>query len=353
MVKGKFKRHIELLKELTFAPGVTGWEDPVRDLIRDRVKKYGRTEVDNLGNLTLTLGKGDRHALFVAHMDEIGLIVSHIEESGYLRVKKVGGIDDRILVGRTVDIYPGGSGKPVPGVIGLKPPHLMKDRAGEMSRVIGVEDILIDLGTSSDEETEALGITKLSPVIMRKHFSELQNDMVATRALDDRLGCAALIMALEEIDSSKLKHRVTFAWSVQEELGLRGAQALGHRLRPDYAVAIDSCTTGDSPQVEYHLSAVEVGGGPVLRMLDRMAFASPTMMKHAEAVAKKARIPTQVAVTSGATDGAAIQTLNAAMIALAVPVRYVHSPVEVMSLRDFDYLVKLVTLIATKIGTWR
>ena len=352
MVKGKFKRHAELLKELTFAPGVSGWEDPVRDIIREKVKKYGKTETDNLGNLMLTLGKGDKHALFVAHMDEIGLVVSHIEENGYIRVKKVGGIDDRVLVGRTVDIYPQGAKKPVAGVIGLKPPHLMKDRTGEMSRVIGAEDILVDIGTRSAEETEALGIAKLSPIIMRKHFSMLQNDMVATRALDDRLGCTALIMALDEIDISRLRHRVTFAWSVQEELGLRGAQALGNQLHPDYAVAIDSCTTGDSPHVEYHLSAVAVGQGPVLRMLDRMAFASRAMMKNVEGAARKAKIPTQVAVTSGATDGAAIQTLGAAMIALAVPVRYVHSPVEVMSLRDFANLVKLVSLIAAKIGTW-
>lgn len=352
MVKGKFKQHVELLRELTFAPGVSGWEDPVRELIRARVKKHGRTDVDNLGNLTLTVGKGDRHAIFVAHMDEIGLIVSHIDGDGYIRVRKVGGIDDRILAGRTVDIYPRSGKAPVPGVIGLKPPHLMKDRAGEMSRVTAVEDVFVDVGTRSAEETEALGITKLSPVILRKHFSVLQNDMVATRALDDRMGCAALIMALDLMDLNKLKHRVTFAWSVQEELGLRGAQALGNRLKPDYAVAIDSCTTGDSPMVEYHLSAVEVGGGPVLRMLDRMAFASRTMMENVEGAAKKAKIPTQVAVTSGATDGAAIQIHGAAMIALAVPVRYVHSPVEVMSLRDFDNLVKLVSLIASRIGTW-
>ena len=351
-MKGKFKRHAELIRELAFAPGVSGWEDPVRDLILEKVKDYGSTVVDNLGNLMLTTGEGEKHALFVAHMDEIGLVVSHIEDNGYIRVKKVGGIDDRVLVGRAVDIYPHGAGTPVPGVIGLKPPHLMKDRAGEMSRVIGAEDIMIDVGTRSSEETEALGIAKLSPIIMRKHFSVLQNDIVATRALDDRMGCAALIMALERIEVSKLKHRITFAWSVQEELGLRGAQALGNQLRPDYAVAIDSCTTGDSPHVEYHLSAVEVGGGPVLRMLDRMAFASRTMMKNVEEAARKARIPTQIAVTSGATDGAAIQTTGAAMIALAVPVRYVHSPVEALSLRDFDNLVKLVSLIATDIGTW-
>jgi putative aminopeptidase FrvX len=104
--------------------------------------------------------------------------------------------------------------------------------------------------------------------------------------------------------------------------------------------------------VDYHLSAVEVGGGPVLRMLDRMAFASRAMMDNVERAAEKAKIPTQVAVTKGATDGAAIQTHGAEMIALAVPVRYVHSPVEVMSLRDYDNLVKLVTLIATEIGGW-
>ena len=352
MVKGKFRKHVELLRELVFTPGVSGWEDPVRDLIRNKVKRHGKTEVDNLGNLTLTLGKGGRHALFVAHMDEIGLIVSHIEENGYVRARKVGGIDDRILVGRTVDIYPRGAETPVPGVIGLKPPHLMKDRAGEMSRVIPVEDIFIDVGTRSDGETEALGIAKLCPIILRKHFSELENDLIATRALDDRMGCAALIMALDAIDTSRLKHRVTFAWSVQEELGLRGAQALGNIMKPDFAVAIDSCTTGDAPMVDYHLSAVEIGGGPVLRMLDRMAFASRSMMENVGNTAKKARIPTQVAVTSGATDGAAIQTQGAAMIALAVPVRYVHSPVEVMSLRDFDHLVKLISLIATKIGAW-
>jgi len=351
-VKGKYKKAVELLKELIFTPGVSGWEDPVRDLVRSKVKKYGRTEVDNLGNLTLTVGSGDKHALFTAHMDEIGLIVSHIEDNGYIRVRKVGGIDDRILAGRTVDIYPRVGEPPVPGVIGLKPPHLMKDRSAEMSRVVPVEDVFIDIGTRSAEQTEALGITKLCPVILRKHFSMLENDMVATRALDDRLGCAALIMALDGIDVSKLKHRVTFAWSVQEEMGLRGAQALGNMLRPDYAVAIDSCTTGDSPMVDYHLSAVEVGGGPVLRMLDRMAFASRVMMENVQRAAKAARIPTQVAVTSGATDGAAIQTVGAAMIALGVPVRYVHSPVEVMSLRDFSGLVRLVSVIAAKIGTW-
>jgi putative aminopeptidase FrvX len=178
----------------------------------------------------------------------------------------------------------------------------------------------------------------------------LANDLVATRGFDDRLGCAALIEALELIDLGALGIKITFAWSVQEELGLRGAYALGNTLRPDYAIAIDSCTTGDSPQVEFHLSAVKPGEGPVLRVYDRVAFASRTMMKHISKAAATQGIPLQVAVTGGTTDGAALQTFGAAMMALAVPVRYVHSPTEVMSLRDYDHLVRLIVLIANEIG---
>jgi putative aminopeptidase FrvX len=347
-----FRKHLELLKELVFTPGVSGWEDPVRERIRAKVAKYGETKVDALGNLTLTLGKGERHALFVAHMDEIGLVVRHIEDSGYIRVRAVGGLDERVLAGRVVDIYVEGKSEPVPGVIGLKPPHLMRDRERESSQVVKMEDILVDVGTRSRAETEALGIAKLSPIILRKHFCALANDLVATRGFDDRLGCAALIEVLETIDQAALDIKLTFAWSVQEELGLRGAYALGNTLRPDFAIAIDSCTTGDSPQVEYHLSAVKPGDGPVLRVFDRVAFASRTMMKHISGVAQARGIPLQVAVTGGTTDGAALQTFGTAMMALAVPVRYVHSPTEVMSLRDYDLLVKLVAAIAGQIGTW-
>ncbi len=352
MTEHKYDRHLELLEDLVFTPGVSGWEDPVREKIRSMVSDYGETEVDALGNLTLTVGGGNKHVIFVAHMDEIGLVVSHIEENGYVRFKKVGGIDDRVLVGRMVDIYPDGVLEPVPGVIGLKPPHLMTDRVKEMSQVVRFEDMLIDLGTRSRGESEALGVTKLSPIILRKHFSLLAGDMIATRGLDDRLGCAALVEMLERLDTGNLGYRITFAWSVQEELGLRGAYVLGNRLRPDYAVAIDSCTTGDSPQVDFHLSAVRVGDGPVLRMFDRVAFASRTLMKRISEMAAAQGIPVQVALTGGTTDGAALQTFGTAMIPLSVPIRYVHSPTEVMSLADFDNLVSLLVLVAQHITAW-
>ena len=352
MLDERLTRHLQLIKELVFTPGVSGWEDPVRAKIRDMVSKHGPTRVDSLGNLSLTIGQGDKHALFVAHMDEIGLVVRHIEDDGYLRIRAIGGLDERVLVGRVVDIYPEGASQPVPGVIGLKPPHLMKDREREMSQVVKIDDILVDVGTRSRRETEDLGIAKLAPMVLRKHFCQLANDMIATRGLDDRLGCAALVEALSLIRPADLKCRLTFAWSVQEELGLRGAYALGNQLRPDFAIAIDSCTTGDSPQVEFHLSAVRPGDGPVLRMYDRVAFASRVMMKQISAAAAEENIPLQVAITGGATDGGALQTLGAAMMALAVPVRYVHSPTEVMSLRDYDHLVNLVALIASRIGGW-
>jgi putative aminopeptidase FrvX len=352
MAESKYAKHLELLRDLVMTPGVSGWEDPVREKIKGMVSGYGRPEVDAMGNLTLTLGRGGKHVILVAHMDEIGLVVSHIEENGYVRFKKVGGVDDRVLVGRAVDVHPDGGTEPVPGVIGLKPPHLMKDRAKEMSEVVKFEDMVIDLGTRSRRETEALGVAKLCPVILRKHFSLLANDMVATRGLDDRLGCVALVEVLDAVAASPPDCKITFAWSVQEELGLRGAYALGNRLRPDYAVAVDSCTTGDSPQVEFHFSAVRVGDGPVLRMFDRMAFASRSLMKNIEEAAREESIPLQVAVTGGTTDGAALQTFGTAMIPLGVPIRYVHSPTEVMSLEDFDNLVRLIGLVVRRISGW-
>ncbi len=351
-MRPQFSKHVDVLRELIFLPGISGWEDAVRDWLIEKVKAYGEPRVDALGNLSLTIGSGEKHALFVAHMDEIGLVVSHIEDNGYIRVRKVGGIDDRILIGRTVDIYPDGKLRPVPGVIGVKPPHLMKDRAKEMSEVVKTEDILIDIGTRSREETEALGITKLSPVLLRKHFSVMANDLIASRGFDDRMGCASLLETLEAVANEKLNAKLTFAWSVQEELGLRGAYALGNQIRPDFAIAIDSCTTGDSPQVDFHLSAVKLQEGPVLRMFDRMAFASRALMKHITEIARSSGIPLQVAITGGTTDGAALQTFGVAMIPLAVPIRYVHSPTEVMSLLDYDNLVKLLILIAKNIGSW-
>ncbi len=351
-MKASLKKKVDLLMDLIFTPGVSGCEDAIRDKIASIVSKYGQPQVDHLGNLTLTIGQGSRHALFVAHMDEIGLIVTHIEEDGYIRIRKVGGFDNRVLVGRTVDIYPQGSEKPIPGVIGIKPPHLMKDRDKEMSQVPKPEELVVDVGTRSRKETEALGISKLTPILLRKHFSILANDLVATRGLDDRLGCAALIEALDVVSKAKLDLKVTFAWSVQEELGLRGAMALGNQLRPDFAIAIDSCTTGDSPQVDFHLSAVRLGDGPVLRMFDRVAFASRKLMNEITSQAKRQKIPVQVVVTGGTTDGAALQTFGTAMIPLGVPVRYVHSPVEVMSLRDYENLIRLIVLIAKNIDKW-
>jgi putative aminopeptidase FrvX len=166
------------------------------------------------------------------------------------------------------------------------------------------------------------------------------------------MGCAALIEALELIEPETFDIKITFAWSVQEELGLRGAYALGNELKPDFAVAIDSCTTGDSPHVDFHLSAVRLHDGPILRMFDRMAFASRSLMKQISDAAAKEGIPLQVAVTGGATDGAAIQTFGVAMIPLSVPIRYVHSPTEVMSLRDYDNLVRLLALVASNLGRW-
>ena len=190
---------VALLEQLIFQPGLSGYEAPVRNFIMERIKDYASVEVDPIGNLTASVGSGHPRILFAAHMDEIGMVVSHIEENGFVRIRKVGMLDDRLLIGRAVEFITE-NGK-VPGVIGIRPPHLMSslDDFERLRHVPTWDEILIDVGASSREETEDLGIKPLNPILFRKDFIVLNENRYAARGLDDRFGCAVLIKVLEEI----------------------------------------------------------------------------------------------------------------------------------------------------------
>ncbi|MBM3301562.1 MAG: M42 family peptidase, partial [Deltaproteobacteria bacterium] len=190
---------LDLIRELVFQPGLSGFEDPVRDLIREKVKAYASAEVGPTGNLTACIGTGNPRILFASHMDEIGMVVSHVEESGFLRIRKVGLLDDRLLIGRAVEIITA-TGK-VPGVIGIRPPHLMTSLE-DYERIRHVptwDEIAIDVGTSSRQETEELGVRTMDPIVFKKDFIVLNKTRCAARGLDDRFGCAILIKALEMV----------------------------------------------------------------------------------------------------------------------------------------------------------
>jgi len=338
----------ELLEELIKVPGVSGFEDEIREFIRARIRTMGlKPTEDNLGNLLISIGDKGPLMVFIAHMDELGFIVSRIDPDGSIRIRKVGGVDDRTLVGRVVEISTNKG--VVRGVMGLKPPHLMTD-LDDRKKVVVWQDVRVDVGTRSKKETEKLGVRVLDPMVFKKDITYITNDIICARAVDDRMGCAILLDALERLKDRNLPARITFVWSVQEETHLRGARAVGFMLRPDYVFAVDTMTTTDAPMMGDVFERVLVGQGPAMRMFDSEAFASPKLRKLVEDVARAAKIPLQYGTGGGATDGAAMQEFGCLMMPIGIAMRYTHSPTECASIKDMENTSKLLIKIAERIA---
>ncbi len=318
----------EKLIEFCSIPGVSGREEKVREYLIDRLDvPY---EVDNLGNLIVTLGEGDKSIALMAHMDEIGLVVTGINSDGTLNFRKVGGFDDRLLLGTHLQIIT--ESGPLDGVVGITPPHLSTTQSAENPR--------IDIGCRTKQEAESLGVKVLDYAVFKKHASFLNRDFLAMRSLDDRFGCLALLEVLNRVKGEKLTKKVHLVWTVQEEIGLKGAKAFVAKHNVDVCYAIDSfacCSalTGD----------VTPGKGPVLRMLDNSAFASYGLMKKVLELAERHRIPIQVGVTGGGTDGSVAMEFGAQMVPITLAVKYLHSPAEYISLNDLKNLIDLLAVL--------
>jgi putative aminopeptidase FrvX len=345
------------LEEFLLTPGMSGFEDDVRALVLKKVSEIEgapKPKIDDMGNVIVSFGEDKqkvRHVLVVAHMDELGLLVTKINEDGSLCFRKMGGIDDRTLASRIVKIKTKKGF--LTGVIGIKPPHLITDPA-ELTKTVLAKDLRIDLGTKSKKETQALGVEPFDTMVTKKDIDYLTNKIIVARGLDDRFGCVALLEILRNVakKAEKLPLRVTFAWSVQEEIGLRGAHALAHRLRPDVVFAVDSGTATDGPDgiIPKDMAPFIMGKGPGLRLVDNQAVASPVLRNFIGQVAKKNRLPLQTFVTGGSTDAAAIQNVGCAVMPMSLPLRYTHSTVECISLDDLGNLIKLMTKVLEGIG---
>lgn len=336
----------ELLRELVLLPGLSGYETRVAECIARKIQPHATVEVDAIGNVTASVGSGTPRMLFASHMDEIGMMVSFVEPDGFLRIRKVGLLDDRLLVGRAVEIIV--DSRKIPGVIGIRPPHLMSGLEDyEKNRHIPAwDEIAIDVGTSSREETEALGIAVTEAIVFKKDFIVLNGNRYAARGLDDRFGCALLIKLLEEVSKMDLDRQITFAWTVQEEIGAVGGQALSARNACDIMFAVDSFASADVPGVPLHYGPCALGKGPVIRSMDHRSVSTPRLAKWVIDLALRNGIPLQFGPTGGYTDGLHFLARGIPMLMLSVPVRYMHSPVEMIDRRDMEGLFRLLSAIA-------
>ncbi|MGA2403582.1 MAG: M42 family metallopeptidase [Syntrophobacteraceae bacterium] len=335
----------DLLRELVLLPGLSGYEAGVAECIVGKIQPHATAEVDAIGNVTATVGSGAPRMLFASHMDEIGMMVSYIEPDGFLRIRKIGLLDDRLLIGRAVEIMTRATR--IPGVIGIRPPHLMPalDDYEKLRHVPTWDEIAIDVGTSSREETEALGIAVTDPIVFKKDFIVLNGNRYAARGLDDRFGCALLVRLLEEASKMDLDRQITFAWTVQEEIGAVGGQALSARNAWDIMFAVDSFASADVPGVPLHYGPCALGKGPVIRSMDHRSISTPGLAKWAIDLARRNGIPLQFGPTGGYTDGLHFLARGVPVLMLSVPVRYMHSPVEMIDRRDLEGLFRLLMAV--------
>ncbi len=341
-----------LLKRLADAFGVSGFEDEIRGLVADELREAAdQLWVDKWGNL-VAVKKGSRDGLKVmwaAHMDEIGFIVKAIDDRGFLYLAPVGGWSERVLPGQRIRIRTD-DGRVVYGVIGSKPPHLMTPE--EQKQVIPIHKLFVDVGASSREEAEKLGLRVGLPADLDRDTVRLAGDRVTGKAFDDRVGVAVMIWAFKSLaDHEATVYAVA---TVQEEVGLKGARIAAEQVKPDVALAVDVTTANDVPGVEASERVVEVGKGPAIKVVDgRYAsglIAHPKVFRLLLETAKAEGIPYQLEVlTGGTTDATAIAFTGEGVPAgvISIPTRYIHSPVELLSLGDAVNAAKLLAA-ATK-----
>ena len=321
--------------------GVSGHETAVREAVASRLPRWARPEVDAKGNLTVSFGQGGQQVLFVAHTDELGYEIVSIQDDGTATVRKRGGFFDSLLEAHPVLVHTARG--QVPAIVAPRPNYL---RAAETQPK--AEEVLLNFGTTSRQQTEALGIVKGDTATVRKEFVRLAGSRGSARAIDDRAGCAALLAALEKIDPAKVTNRVTFAWVVEEETGLAGSGALAERLHPAYAFAVDTFVSSDSPVDPQRIAHIPLGTGAVLRAVDNSSITPPETVARIRALAGARQVPTTVGVTSGGNDGSQFSKYGSIVVPISWPGRYSHSPVELIDGRDLDALINLIVVLVNE-----
>jgi len=331
----------ELLKRLCDAHGISGYEDEIREIVRAELEIYvDEIKVDKLGNLICVKNGSEFKEMVCAHMDEIGFMVKSIDDKGFIRFAPIGGWFSQIALGQRVILH-GSKGK-VYGVIGCKPPHVMKDE--ERKKAVEFKDMFIDIGAESRDEVLEMGIEIGTPITIDRELVKIGNK-VTGKALDDRAGLAVMIEALKRTKSDATIYAVA---TVQEEVGLKGARVSAFAIEPDVALALDVCVATDFPGAESVHMDIKLGKGPAITIVDasgRGLIATKNIVKWLRETAEKYNIPYQLEVAEGGTtDATAIQLTKSGIPSgvVSIPARYIHSPVEVVDIRDLESSANLV-----------
>ncbi len=326
-----------LLQKLSDARGVSGNEDAVREILLEEIRPYvDEYHVDSLGNLIATVHARKEPAhrvMLAAHMDEIGLMVVQVGRDGMLRFRPVGGIDPRVLPGKRVLVGKEG----VPGIIGLKAVHLLTPE--EERQVVRIEQMYVDIGAKNKEDAEA--VVKVGDYASFDTHSEVLGRLFKGKALDDRAGCAVLAELVKE----RYEVEVVAAFTVQEEVGLRGARVAAYAVKPEIGIALEGTVCDDLPRKGDHTPVTRLGKGPAITVMDRSVIADRLLLDLLVRTAEAEGLPYQFKAPGlGGTDAGAIHLAREGVpsIAVAVPARFIHTPLGFLHLDDLEYTIALM-----------
>ena len=340
----------ELLGKICKTPGASGFEQRVRELVIDELKGLvDEVQVDNLGNVyAIKRGKESKKVMIGAHMDEIGFIVTHIDDKGFIRFHTLGGFDPKTLTAQRVIIH---GKKDIIGVMASKPIHVMT--ADERNKVAQLSDYFIDTGLTSEEVKELVQVG--NPVTREREFIEMGN-CVNGKSLDNRLAVFILIETLKALKGKEVPYDIYGVFTVQEEVGIRGANVSALRVQPDFGFGLDTTIAFDLPGAADHEMITKLGEGTAIKIMDASTICDYRMVDYMKKTADKHNIKWQPEIlTAGGTDTAGIQRMvegGSIAGAVSIPTRHLHQVIEMANKDDIQGSIDLLVACVSELDTY-
>ena len=341
--------NVELLSRICHTPGAPGYEQRIRDLIISEVSQYAdEVTIDPMGSIHALKRGGEKKVLVAAHMDEISFIVTHIDDNGYLRFHPLGGFDPKTLTAQRVIVH---GSKDIIGVMGTKPIHIMKPE--ERKKMPEISDFFIDTGLSAEEVKKNITIGN---TITRERELCIMGECVNAKSLDNRVSVFVLIETFKELAERKLDCDVYGVFTVQEEVGLRGAMAAASGINPDFGINLDVTLACDYPDAQPHEKITLLGEGTAIKVLDGSAICDYRIVNFMKELAKQNNINHQMEILpAGGTDTAAIQRYSrggAICGGISIPTRYLHQVIEMANMKDIRSSIDLLKLCLININKY-
>ena len=333
--------NVSLLKEIAEVAGAPGHEQRIREIVLKEVKPLvDDITIDNMGNVyAIKKGKNDKRVMIGAHMDEIGFIVTHIDDNGFVRFHTLGGFDPKTLTAQRVIIH---GKKDIIGVMGSKPIHVMS--AEERTKMPKTTDYFIDLGMKKEDVEKIVSVG--NPITRERGLIEMGN-CVNCKSLDNRLAVFILIESLKALKDKEVPYDIYGVFTVQEEVGIRGASVAALEIKPQFGFGLDTTIAFDVPGAQPEEVVTKLGEGTAIKIMDSSTICDYRMVNFMENVAKKHNIKTQKEIlTAGGTDTAGIQRMNpggAIAGAISIPTRHIHQVIEMANKDDIKGSIDLLT----------